>query len=205
MVSKRPLVSCALLFCSPLHREIALALAKICEQAGLTAHVYQEEDAEIGHAFMQINKQAQRLTLVFHAGGHLLKKSALKTTCAEFVDTWRSTCFSGAVIGQHAMKAMLPNKQGSMIFIGHVAGVDPQNDAAAYGSASAGLRSFAQSMAREFGPKGIHVAHVLSHGNMQGNNGPTPQEVANACWQLHLQHSSTWTHELDLKPALEST
>ena len=68
-------------------------------------------------------------------------------------------------------------------------------------SGSAGLRSLAQSMAREGGPKGLHVAHVLLHGDMQGHGRPQAQDVAAACWQLHQQDPSTWTHELDLRPS----
>ena len=84
----------------------------------------------------------------------------------------------------------------------------------------AGLRSLAQSIAREFGPLGIHVGHVVIDGGIDGEklNTAVPQlkiergadgllnidAIADAYWHLHTQHRSAWTHELDLRPFKES-
>ncbi len=195
-----PTQPCALLFCGEQHLDVAQALARLCEQAGLAVHLCTEGLAQSEAVFLRICQSGQQPVLVVHGGGTLLHRSALASTAADFKSTWRSVCFAGAVIGQQAMKAMLPRGKGTLIFLGHASATERLSGAAAYGAASAGLRSLAQSMARESGPKGLHVAHVLMHGDMQGQQRPMARDVAAACWQLHQQDPSTWTHELDLRP-----
>ncbi|MBI5925637.1 MAG: SDR family oxidoreductase [Aquabacterium sp.] len=192
---------CALLFCSEQHLDVAQALARQCEQAGLAVHLCTEGLAQSEAVFQRARQSGHQPVLVVHGGGTLLNRSALSSTAADFESAWRSVCFTGAVIGQQAMTAMLPQGQGTVIFLGHASAAERLSGAAAYGAASAGLRSLAQSMAREGGPKGLHVAHVLLHGDMQGHGRPQAQDVAAACWQLHQQDPSTWTHELDLRPS----
>lgn len=192
---------CALLFCSGPHLDVGHALAHLCEQAGLAVHLCTEGLAQSEAVFQRARQSGQQPVLVVHGGGTLLNRSALDSTAADFESTWRSVCFTGAVIGQQAMAAMLPRGQGTLIFLGHASATERMSGSAAYGAASAGLRSLAQSMAREGGPKGLHVAHVLLHCDMLGQNRPRAQDVAAACWQLHQQDPSTWTHELDLRPS----
>jgi NAD(P)-dependent dehydrogenase (short-subunit alcohol dehydrogenase family) len=109
--------------------------------------------------------------------------------------------------------------KGSVIFTGATASLRGKPPFTAFASAKAGLRSLAQSMAREFGPLGIHVAHVVIDGGIDGEklNTAVPQlriergadgllnidAIAEAYWHLHGQHRSAWTHELDLRPFKE--
>lgn len=190
---------CALLFCGEQHHDVAQALARLCEQASLAVHLCTDGLTPSEAVFQRVRQSGQQPVLVVHGGGALLHRSALDSTAADFEKTWRSVCFSGAVIGQHAMRAMLPQGQGTLIFLGHASATERLSGSAAYGAASAGLRSLAQSMAREGGPKGLHVAHVLLYGDMLGQQHPLARDVAAACWQLHQQAPSTWTHELDLR------
>ena len=194
--------SCALIFCSAQHLDVAHALALTCKQAGLVVHICQEDQAPSEAMFQRASQSGQQPVLVVYGGGTLLHQSAMESRAAHFEATWRSVCLTGAVIGQQALAAMLPAAGGTVIFLGHVSATERLPGAAAYGAASAGLRSYAQSMAREFGPKGLHVAHVLLHGDMLGQGRPLASDIAAACWHLHQQHPSTWTHELDLRPSL---
>jgi NAD(P)-dependent dehydrogenase (short-subunit alcohol dehydrogenase family) len=118
-----------------------------------------------------------------------------------------------------AARRLTPSGQGTIIFTGATASLRGKPPFTAFASAKAGLRSLAQSMAREFGPLGIHVAHVVIDGGIDGEklNTAAPQlriergadrllnidAIAEAYWHLHGQHRSVWTHELDLRPFKE--
>jgi NAD(P)-dependent dehydrogenase (short-subunit alcohol dehydrogenase family) len=115
---------------------------------------------------------------------------------------------------------MLPQASGTVIFTGATASLRGRPTTAAFASAKAGLRAIAQSMARAYGPKGIHVAHVVIDGAIGGekirdglpqvarhlgDDGMLSLEgLADAYWYLHRQERTTWTHELDLRPYKES-
>jgi NAD(P)-dependent dehydrogenase (short-subunit alcohol dehydrogenase family) len=115
---------------------------------------------------------------------------------------------------------MLQRSRGTIIFTGATASLRGKPAFAAFPAAKAGLREVSQSFAREFGPRGIHVAHSIIDGSVNGDKiwrarpdiaqkkGPDgllePKAIAETYWQLHLQHCSAWTHELDLRPYAES-
>jgi NAD(P)-dependent dehydrogenase (short-subunit alcohol dehydrogenase family) len=126
-----------------------------------------------------------------------------------FVQAWRTGCFGGFLVGRAAAEAMLARGRGTIIFTGATGSLRGGAGLAAFAVPKFGLRALAQSMARELGPKGIHVAHVVIDG-MIAQGGVTPQdgamkadEIAEAYYQLHRQKRSAWTHELDLRPAVE--
>jgi NAD(P)-dependent dehydrogenase (short-subunit alcohol dehydrogenase family) len=116
---------------------------------------------------------------------------------------------------------MLPRGRGSIFFTGATASVRGASGYAAFASAKAGLRVMAQSMARELGPKGLHVAHLVidagvdtafvrdrireARGDAALASLPpdtlmNPESIAEAYWRLHTQSRDAWTHELDLRP-----
>ena len=104
---------------------------------------------------------------------------------------------------------MLPRGRGTIIFTGATGSIRGGAGFAAFAVPKFGLRALAQSMARELGPKGIHVAHVIIDG-MIGEEGETqktgvlkPAEIAEAYYQLYRQKRSAWTHEIDLRPSEE--
>ena len=115
---------------------------------------------------------------------------------------------------------MGPQGSGTIAFTGASGSLRGRAGFAAFAAAKAGLRAVAQSMARELGPKGIHVVHVVVDGGIEGDRllarvpdlreqrGPDGllniEAIAEAYWQLHVQHRSAWTHELDLRPWAES-
>jgi NAD(P)-dependent dehydrogenase (short-subunit alcohol dehydrogenase family) len=156
--------------------------------------------------------------VVFNAGNNV--RHDFRTMPAElFEQTWRVATFGGFLVGREAARRLTPLANGTIIFTGATASLRGKPPFTAFASAKAGLRSLAQSMAREFGPSGIHVAHVVIDGGIDGDklNTAVPQlkaqrgadgllnidAIAQAYWHLHAQHRSAWTHELELRPFKE--
>jgi NAD(P)-dependent dehydrogenase (short-subunit alcohol dehydrogenase family) len=156
--------------------------------------------------------------VVFNAGNNV--RHDFRTMPAElFEQTWRVAAFGGFLVGREAARRLAPSGKGTIVFTGATASLRGKPPFTAFASAKAALRSLAQSMAREFGPSGIHVAHVVIDGGIDGEklNTAVPQlkekrgadgllnidAIADAYWHLHTQHPSAWTHELDLRPFKE--
>ncbi|PLZ01862.1 glucose 1-dehydrogenase [Burkholderia sp. WAC0059] len=139
---------------------------------------------------------------------------------AQFEDFWRIGCFAGFLVGREAVNLLLPQGAGTIIFTGASASLRGRPGFAHFSAAKAGLRMLSQSMAREFGPQGLHVAHVVIDGGINGTRlkALRPEivdergtdgllnidAIAETYWQLHLQHPTAWTHEIDLRPFKES-
>ena len=157
--------------------------------------------------------------LVVYNAGNATIRPLLETDDALFEQVWRIGCFGGFLCGREAAKRML-SKGGTLIFTGATASLRARPPFTAFASAKAALRALAHGMAREFGPKGLHVAHVVIDGAIDGEilNARAPQlkerlgddgmlgvdAIADAYWMLHTQHRSAWTLELDLRPYKES-
>jgi NAD(P)-dependent dehydrogenase (short-subunit alcohol dehydrogenase family) len=125
-----------------------------------------------------------------------------------FERTWRTGCYAGFLVGRAAAASMLGQGNGSIIFSGATGSIRGGAGFAAFASPKFALRALAQSMARELGPKGIHVAHVILDGMIAQENSPSqnelqPDAIAESYYQLHRQNRSAWTHELDLRPSSE--
>ena len=141
-----------------------------------------------------------------------------KTEAAFFEDMWRVACFGGFLVGREAARRMIPGG-GTVIFTGATGSIRGRPGFAHFASAKAGLRAIAQSMAREFGPQDLHVAHVIIDGGIDGERLKTliPQfvaakgedgllgleAIADTYWHIHTQHRTAWTHEVDLRPFKE--
>jgi NAD(P)-dependent dehydrogenase (short-subunit alcohol dehydrogenase family) len=142
------------------------------------------------------------------------------TTSRVFRKVWEMACFSGFLAGREAAIRMTPRGRGTIIFTGATASVRGREGFAAFAAAKHGLRALAQSMARELGPKGVHVAHTIIDGAIDtawiAENFPErhalkdqdgilkPDHIAEAYWMLHAQPRDAWTHELDLRPWMEA-
>jgi NAD(P)-dependent dehydrogenase (short-subunit alcohol dehydrogenase family) len=145
---------------------------------------------------------------------------SLEITAAQFEDTFRVTTLGGFLFAREAVRRMLPQKRGTVIFTGATASMRGRPPFAAFAAAKAALRSLSQTFAREFGPQGIHVAHAVIDGGIDGERLRTgnpkrfaergadgllaPRDIADAYWHLHVQPNSAWTQELDLRPYNES-
>jgi NAD(P)-dependent dehydrogenase (short-subunit alcohol dehydrogenase family) len=156
--------------------------------------------------------------VVFNAGNNA--RHDFRTMPVKFFEqTWRVATLGGFLVGREAARRLAPRGRGTIIFTGATASLRGRAPFTAFASAKAGLRSLAQSMAREFGPLGIHVGHVVIDGGIDGEklSVAAPQlkiergadgllnidAIADAYWHLHRQHRSAWTHELDLRPFKE--
>ncbi|MDB5394079.1 MAG: family NAD(P)-dependent oxidoreductase [Rhodospirillales bacterium] len=136
-----------------------------------------------------------------------------------FEDFWRVGCFAGFLVGREAARRLVPLSRGTVIFTGASASLRGKPGFAQFAAAKAGLRMVAQSMAREFGPQGIHVAHVIIDGGIDGDRlrASAPEmaaargadgllgiePIAETYWHIHRQPRSAWTHEIDLRPFKE--
>jgi NAD(P)-dependent dehydrogenase (short-subunit alcohol dehydrogenase family) len=152
--------------------------------------------------------------VVFNAGA-FQRGNILDLRPEDFERCWRIGCFGGFLVGQAAARLMVPRASGTIIFTGATASLRGSAGFANLAVPKFGLRALAQSMARELGPQGIHVAHVIIDGqiaseryeHLAAQRGPdsllSPDEIARAYWHLHCQHRSAWTHELDLRPWVE--
>jgi NAD(P)-dependent dehydrogenase (short-subunit alcohol dehydrogenase family) len=156
---------------------------------------------------------------VFNIGANVRSPIA-ETTARVYLKVWEMACFAGFLAGREAARRMTPRGRGTILFTGATASVRGREGFAAFASAKHGLRALAQSMARELGPKGIHVAHTLIDGAIDtawiAENFPqryalkdkggilNPDHIAEAYWTLHAQPRDAWTHELDLRPWMEA-
>jgi NAD(P)-dependent dehydrogenase (short-subunit alcohol dehydrogenase family) len=156
---------------------------------------------------------------IFNAG-NAVRGTPLEITPEQFESTWRGSTFAGFLFARAALPRLLEAGGGTLIFTGATASIRGRGSFVAFAAAKAGLRSVAQSFAREYGSQGIHVAHVVIDGGIDGarlrTNAPhvvapsgpdallNPDSIAETYWQLHQQHRSAWTHELDVRPYKES-
>ena len=157
--------------------------------------------------------------LVVYNAGNNRRLDFRELTAETFEEFWRIGCFGGFLAGREAARRFMPLGRGTLIFTGASASLRGRPGYAHFAAAKAGLRAIAQSMAREYGPKGIHVAHVVIDGGIAGDRllsrvpslaeerGPDGllaiDAIAEAYWQIHRQHRSAWTHEIDLRPYKE--
>ena len=136
-----------------------------------------------------------------------------------FEDFWRVGCFGGFLVGREAARRMVPLGRGTVLFTGASGSMRGKPGFAHFASAKAGLRMIAQSMAREYGPQGVHVAHVVIDGGIEGDRllQRRPElvkergeegllgidAIAETYWHIHRQALSAWAHEVDLRPYKE--
>ncbi len=155
---------------------------------------------------------------VFNAG-NADRAPSLELSAESFEQAWRSSTLAGFLFGREVVRSLLARGRGSLFFTGATASLRGKPPFAGFAAAKAGLRSLSQSFAREFGPQGIHVAHVVIDGGIDGERlrsraadrvaqaGPDGllnlEAIAEVYFQLHEQHRSAWTQELDLRPYKE--
>jgi NAD(P)-dependent dehydrogenase (short-subunit alcohol dehydrogenase family) len=156
--------------------------------------------------------------LVFNVGGNV-RFPVLETTAQKYFKVWEMCAMAGFLAGREAARLMLPRGRGTLLFTGATASLRGAAGFSAFAGGKAALRALAQSMARELGPKGLHVAHVVIDGMIDtaftrehfaqrveevGPDGIlNPDHIADAYWWLHEQPRDAWTFELDLRPSAE--
>jgi NAD(P)-dependent dehydrogenase (short-subunit alcohol dehydrogenase family) len=175
-------------------------------------------EAEVLRLFEAASAVGPLDCVIYNAGNNVaapIRELATDT----FEGAWRVGCFGGFLVGREAARRMVPQGRGTILFTGASASLRGRAGFAAFAAAKAGLRAVAQSMARELGPQGIHVAHIVIDGGIDGERlrSRRPERVREAGEDglleldaiadafLHVlgQRRSAWTHELDLRPFKE--
>ncbi len=164
------------------------------------------------------DKHAPLEICIFNVGANV-NFPVLETTERVFRKVWEMACYSGFLAGREAARLMMPRGQGNIFFTGATASLRGGSGFAAFASAKFGLRAVAQAMARELGPKNIHVAHLIIDSGVdtawvrerreqlwckEALDNPDllmpPASVAGAYWQLYRQPKSAWTFEMEIRP-----
>ena len=172
--------------------------------------------AEMARAFDAVEKEAGAPpAIVVYNAGNMAAGPIAEMTDEFFEATWRVCAFGAFLCGREVAKRMVPRGVGTLIFTGATASLRGGAGFANLAVPKFGLRALAQSAARELGPKGIHVAHVIIDGQIESERsrellnqrGPDsllpPGAIAESYYQLHRQPRGAWTHELDLRPWVE--
>jgi NAD(P)-dependent dehydrogenase (short-subunit alcohol dehydrogenase family) len=155
---------------------------------------------------------------VFNIGANV-PCSILDETARKYFKIWEMACFAAFLSAQAVARRMVTRSRGTILFTGATAGLRGAANFAAFAGAKHGVRALAQSMARELGPRNIHVAHVVVDGAIdtafirdsfpdlyarKDQDGILdPEHIAENYWFLHTQPRDAWTFELDLRPWME--
>ena len=175
-------------------------------------------EAEVTAFLGEANAKAPLEVCIFNIGANV-NFPILDTTERVFRKVWEMACYSGFLAGREAARLMLPRGKGHIFFTGATASLRGGSGFAAFASAKFGLRAVAQAMARELGPKSIHVAYLIIDSGVDTEwvrqrrleaHGPgaldnpdllmPPSSVAESYWQLYQQPKSAWTFELEIRP-----
>ena len=181
------------------------------------------QEAEVQELFSRVEKEIGPIEVCLFNAGSNVNKLLLDTTEKLFFKAWELACYAGFLVGREAARVMVPRGRGTILFTGATASLRGGKGFAAFAAAKFGLRAVAQAMARELGPKNIHVVHLIIdaavdsdaiHARLKAATGIEAKDIApdsltktssiaEAYWFAHQQAKDGWTHELDLRPAVE--
>jgi NAD(P)-dependent dehydrogenase (short-subunit alcohol dehydrogenase family) len=177
------------------------------------------EESAVAKLFDDVEAEVGPIGVAVFNTGANYRASILDTPADMFDKIWRLGCYAGFLVGREAARHMVPRGQGTILFTGATASLRGAAQFAAFAAAKGGLRQVAQSMARELGPQGIHVASVIIDGMIDSQRVRErfpervaqlpedgmlkPAEIAEIYYQLHAQPRSAWSFEVDLRPYAE--
>lgn len=176
-------------------------------------------EADVMRLFDAVMQNGWELEIAAYNVDSNIPAPLLETDVETFTHLWRQNSLGAFLFGREAVKRMLPLQRGTVFFTGATASLRARPPFTAFAAAKAGARALAQGMAREFSPHGIHIVHAVIDGVIDGDRARTqfpqfvaakgegglllPEAIAETYWQLHTQHPSAWTHEIDLRPFKE--
>ncbi len=209
-------------------RDAAKAKALIDEVAagGGTLRAFSvdaRQEEAVQDLFAKVERDVGPIEVCLYNAGSNVNVPLVETSGSLFRKAWELACYGGFLTGREAARYMVPRGRGTILFTGATASVRGGAGFAAFASAKFGLRAVAQSMARELGPKNIHVAHLLIDGgvdseairkrmrarigdavdSLPANTLIETKAIAEAYWALYVQPTYGWTHELDLRTSIE--
>ncbi len=207
----------------PRHLDQLEALAASIRDEGGQAHAYgvdARDEAEMIALVDRIEAEVGPLQVVVFNIGANVRFPVVETTAQVYSKVWEMAALAGFFTGREAARVMGPRGCGTILFTGATASTRGGAGFSAFAGAKAALRQLAQSLAREMGPQGIHVAHVVVDGMIDGTFARSiapdidalldadailkPAEIARNYVWLHKQQRSAWTFELDLRPWKET-
>ncbi len=199
--------------------EFPNTLAQEINRSGEKARAYRADctdESEVRSLFTRVRADLGEPDLVVYNAGAFQRTGILEASAEDFERCWRVGCFGGFLIGREASRGMASRGSGTVLFTGATASLRGSAQFFNLAVGKFGLRALAQSMARELGPLGVHVAHIIIDGQIDspryaelaGERGPDalldPDAIAETYYQLHRQHRSAWTQEIDLRPWVET-
>lgn len=178
------------------------------------------DEAAVARLFARLKADAGEPDVVVYNAGAFVRKAVLDIEPGEFERCWRALCLGGFLVGRAAARGMVARAKaggvgGTILFTGATAALRGGPEFANLAVGKFGLRALAQSMARELGPQGVHVAHVIVDGQIASERYAElakerppdalldAEAIAENYLHLHRQHRSAWTQELDLRPWVE--
>jgi NAD(P)-dependent dehydrogenase (short-subunit alcohol dehydrogenase family) len=206
----------------PRHLEQLQTLAESIRSEGGEAHAFgldARKEADVAAFFDEVERTIGPIeVLVFNIGANV-RFPVTETTAQVYSKVWEMAAFAGFLAGREAARVMVPRGRGTMLFTGATASVRGGVGFSAFAGAKHALRALAQSLARELGPKGVHVAHIVIDGAIDGafirsllpdaadkrarEEILVPDAIAKNYVWLHRQERSAWTFEMDLRPWTE--
>ncbi|MGJ0514726.1 MAG: SDR family NAD(P)-dependent oxidoreductase [Methylomicrobium sp.] len=201
--------------------KLALVAGSIAESGGAAIPVTADAtvEADVRRLFETAAADGGVLEIAAYNVDSNIPAPLLDTDVDTFTTLWRQNCLGAFLFGREAVRHMLPQQRGTLFFTGATGSLRAKPPFTAFAAAKAGVRALAQGMAREFGPQGIHVVHAVIDGVIDGDRARgqfpefvaakgqdgllQPEAIAETYWQLHRQHPSAWTHEIDLRPFKE--
>jgi len=203
---------------SKLDRSVERVVAAGGSAAAIVADVTSE--AAVEAVFAHVQALGEPLAAVMFNAGSNQPMPFAELSAERFEEDWRIGCLGAFHTAQRALPLMVEQGRGSLLFTGASASLRGRPMFAHFASAKAALRSLVQALAREYGPQGVHIAHVVIDGVVNGDivrgrfgdyleqlgeeGALAPEDIADAFWMLHQQRRSAWSHELDLRPFKES-
>jgi NAD(P)-dependent dehydrogenase (short-subunit alcohol dehydrogenase family) len=206
----------------PRHADALEALAAALRAKGAKAHAFPldaREEGEIVGLVERIERDIGPLDVVIFNIGANVRFSLTETTERVYRKVWEMAALAGFLTVREAARAMTPRGRGTILVTGATASQRGASGFSAFAGAKHALRALAQSAARELGPKGVHVAHVVIDGAVDGafirslrpdaahklaaEEILDPAEIARNFVHLHRQRRNAWTFEMDLRPFSE--
>jgi NAD(P)-dependent dehydrogenase (short-subunit alcohol dehydrogenase family) len=181
------------------------------------------KEDDVQRLFARVEKEVGPIEICLFNAGSNVNKPLLETSERLFFKAWELACYAGFLVGREAAGYMVPRGRGTILFTGATASLRGGKGFAAFSAAKFGLRAVAQAMARELGPKNVHVVHLIIDAGVDSaaihdrlkasgvdlatikpDSLTKTSSIAEAYWFTHHQSRDGWTHELDLRPSAEA-
>jgi NAD(P)-dependent dehydrogenase (short-subunit alcohol dehydrogenase family) len=200
------------------YRVVSLSRSEMPDLKGLDLEItHRQCDLTDGNqvfaVIRDIEENIGHISTYIHNLGDFAHAPFLESDSRQFEQLWRVNCLSAYHAAKAVIAEWIDNNGGTIVFVGATASIKGNAEFSAFASSKFALRGMAQSLAREFGPEGIHVAHVVIDGVMWGHGAESwgmkpeqclqPGAVAGTILHLIRQDRSAWTHELDIRPDME--